>query len=138
MGDETEAVDVAEIFLHALGEAVARKTVKVNSKMGGHVFITPEFWFLTAPRGIDNMIEVIGTRRGARRFQFTRHQVYDALRAGGYLVGIAAEDNTALCGVMSRRWRKVVELRGLCIAAGVLFSVQNAPLFEGTVKLMEE
>ena len=137
-GDETEAVDVAEVFLHALGEAVARKTVKVNSKMGGHVFITPEFWFLTAPRGIDSMIEVIGTRRGTRRFQFTRHQVYDALRAGGYLVGIAAEDNTALCGVMSRRWRKVVELRGLCIAAGVLFSVQNAPLFEGTVKLMEE
>ena len=137
-GDETEAVDVAEIFLHALGEAVARKTVKVNSKMGGHVFITPEFWFLTAPRGIDNMIEVIGTRRGARRFQFTRHQVYEGLRMGGYLLGIAEGDDTALCGVKSRRWRKGIQLRGLCIAAGALFSVQDAPLFEGIVNLIEE
>ncbi|MDE0206815.1 MAG: hypothetical protein OXP66_12400 [Candidatus Tectomicrobia bacterium] len=134
---ENEAVDVAEVFLHALGEAVAKKAVKVNSKTGGDLFITPEFWFLTAPRGIDSMIEVIGARRGAGRFQFSRHQVYDALRAGGYLVGFAARDNTALCGVKSRRWRKGIELRGLCISAGVLFSVRNAPLFEGTVNLME-
>ena len=48
---EADEVDVAEIFLHALGEAVARKSVKVNTKMGGHVFITPEFWLLTAPVG---------------------------------------------------------------------------------------
>ena len=136
-GRESEKVDVAEVFLHALGEGVERKTVKANSKMGGHVFITPEWWFLTSPRGVDFMIDLIGARRGAGQHQFTRHEVYEGLRTGGYLLGIAEGDDTALCVLKSRRWRKPVELRGLCIAAGVLFAVQNAPLFEGNVKLME-
>ena len=61
---ETESVDVAEIFLHALGEAVAKKAVNVNNKMGGHVFVTPEFWLLTTPVGLDAMIGVVGSRRG--------------------------------------------------------------------------
>ncbi|MDE0208245.1 MAG: hypothetical protein OXP66_19695, partial [Candidatus Tectomicrobia bacterium] len=134
---EKPSVDVARIFLHALGEAVEQKAVKVNTKMGGHVFITPEFWLLTAPRGLDFMIEMIGTRRGARRHQLTRHEVYDALRAGGYLSGIADRDNTALCVLKSKGWRKPVEIRGLCITAGLLFSMQNAPFFEGMVTIKE-
>ena len=135
---EAEGIDVAGVFLHALGEAVVRKAVKVNTKMGGHVFITPEFWMLTAPRGLDCMLEVISTRRGAGRHQFTRHEVYGALRAGGYLSSVSEGDDTALCVLKARRWRKPVEIRGVCIAAGVLFAVQNAPLFEGTVNLVEE
>ena len=135
---ERPSVDVARVFLHALGEAVERKELKVNTRMGGHLFITPEFWVLTAPRGVDCMIEVIGTRRGARRHQLTRHEVYDALRAGGYLVGFAENDNTAPCVMKSRRWRKPAEMRGLCIAAGVLFSAREAPFFEGTVTIKEE
>ena len=135
---ETEGIDVAGVFLHALGEAVVRKAVKVNTKMGGHVFITPEFWLLTAPRGLDCMLEVISARRGAGRHQFTRHEVYGALRAGGYLSSVSEGDDTALCVLRARRWRKPVEIRGVCIAAGVLFAVQNAPLFEGTVNLVEE
>lgn len=135
---ETTEVDVARVFLQALGQAVQQKSVVVNTKMGGHVFITPEFWMLTAPRGVDFMIEVVRTRRGARRYQFSRHEVYAALRAGGHLLGIAERDDTALCVLKSKRWRKPVEMRGLCITAGVLFSAHDAPLFEGTVTLAEE
>ena len=135
---EKTEVDVARVFLQALGQAVEQKSVKVNTKMDGQVFIAPEFWLLTAPRGVDCMLEVIGTRRGAKRYQFTRHEVYDALRAGGYLLGIAERDNTALCALKSKRWRKPVEMRGLCIAAGVLFSVHDVPFFEGTVTIKEE
>ena len=136
--EEKPSVDVARVFLHALGEAVEQKALKVNTKMGGHVFITPEFWLLTAPKGVDCMIEVVRTRRGARRHQFMRNEVYEALRAGGYLLGTVEGDDTALCVLKSRRWRKPVELRGVCIAAGVLFSVQTAPIFEGTVTVKEE
>ena len=135
---EATSVDVAEVFLHALGEAVERKAVKVNTKMGGHVFITPEFWLLTTPIGVDCMIDVIASRRGQQRYRFTRHDVFEALREGGYVVGVVEGKVTRHCALRSRRWRKPLELHGLCIAAGVLFSVQNAPLFEGTVKLTEE
>ena len=135
---EKPSVDVGRIFLHALGEAVEQKALKVNTKMGGHVFITPEFWLLMAPRGLDFMIELIGTKRGVRRHQFSRNEVYAALRAGGYLLGIAEADDTCLCQLKSKRWRKPMELRGLCIAAGVLFSVQSAPFFEGTVTIKED
>ena len=136
--EEKASVDVARVFLHALGEAVEQKALMTNTKMGGHVFITPEFWLLTTPKGLDFMIELIATRRGARRHQMSRHEVYDALRAGGYLLGVGQTDNTALCVLNSRRWRKPLELRGLCIAAGVLFSVQTAPFFEGIVTIKEE
>lgn len=136
--DETEAVDVAEIFLHALGEAVARKALKINNRMGGHVFITPEFWLLTSPIGLNSVNAHIRTRRGARRHDFTRQDVFVALRNGGFLVGVLEEEDTPRCVLKSRRWRKPLELRGLCIASGVLFAVQNAPLFEGTVMLMED
>ena len=135
---ETAEVDVARVFLQALGEAVSQKVLRVNTEMGGHLFVTPEFWLLTAPRGVDCMIETIATRRGARRHQFTRHEVYDALRAGGYLVGIGGSDNTALCVLKPRARRKPLELRGLRIAAGALFSIRGVPLFEGTVTPMEE
>ena len=135
---ETAEVDVARVFLQALGQAVEQKAVVVNTKMLGHVFITPDFWMLTAPRGVDWIIEVVRTRRGARRYEFTRHDVYDALRAGGYLIGIGDSDNTALCVLKSKGWRKPVQIRGLCIAAGALFSAHDAPFFEGTVTPIEE
>ena len=135
---EKPSVDVGRVFLHALGEAVEQKAVKINTRMGGHVFITPEFWLLTNPVGLDCMNDFIRTRRGARRHDFTRHDVFNALREGGYLVGVLKEEDTPRCVLRSRRWRRPLELRGLCIAAGVLFSVQDAPFFGGTVTIEEE
>ena len=135
---EKAEVDVARVFLQALGQAVEQKSVKINTKMGGHVFITPEFWLLTNPVGLDCMIEVIATRRGARRYQFTRHEVFRALRKGGHLLGVEEGWDTHHCVLKCRRWRKPLQLHGLCIAAGVLFSVHDAPFFEGIVTIKEE
>ena len=136
--EDKPSVDVARVFLHALAEAVDEKALKVNSKRGGHVFITPEFWLLTTPIGVDCMIDFIGSRRGTRRFEFSRHEVFEALRDGGYLVGDLEKEDTPLCELKARRWRKPGKLRGLCIAAVPLFSVPNAPLFLGRVNLKEE
>ena len=53
------------------------------------------------------MLEVYRVQAGARRFQFTRHEVFEALREGGYLVGIRSAGQYALCAcVKARRWRK--------------------------------
>lgn len=135
---EKTEVEVAAVFLEALGDAVKQKAVVVNTKMGGHVFITPEFWMVTAPRGIDCMLEVMRTRRGVRRYQFSRHEVYAALRTGGYLLGTAPGDDTTVCALKSKGWRKPVEIRGLCIAAGSLLSVHDVALFEGSVAIVKE
>ena len=135
---EKAVVDIGRVFLHALGQAVEQKSIKVNTKTGGHVFVTPEFWLLTTPIGLNCMNDFIRTRRGSRRHDFTRHEVFNALREGGYLVGVLEEEDTPLCVLKSRRWRKPLRLRGLCIAAGVLFSIQDVPFFEGTVTLLEE
>ena len=135
---EKEEVDVARVFLRALGEAVKQESVKINSQMGGHVFITPEFWFLTTPIGLDCVIELIGSRRGARRHHLTRHEVFKALREGRYLVGALEGSDTRHCVLKSRRWRKPLVLHGLCIAAGVLFSVRDVPEFAGTVTIKDE
>ena len=135
---EKESLDIARVFLRALGDAVEQKAVKVNTKMGGHVFITPEFWLLTTPIGLNCVNDFIRTRRGHRRHDFTRHQVFHALREGGFLVGAQELEDTPRCVLKSGRWRKPLELRGLCIAAGVLFSVPGMPFFEGTVRIREE
>ena len=112
-------VDVARVFLHALGDAVGKKSVKVNSRMSGHVFITPEFWLLTNPIGLDCVIELIGSRWDARRYQLTRHEVFKALREGGYLLGALEGKDTRHCVLKSRRWRKPLAItrvmhRGRC------------------------
>ena len=135
---EKTEVDVARVFLQALGEAVSQKVLRVNTEMGGHLFVTPDFWLLTTPVGLDWMIEVIRSRRGQKRYNFTRHEVFNALRNGGYLVGILEDEDTPPCVLKSRGRRKPLELRGLCIAAGVLFSAHDVPFFEGTVTIKEE
>ena len=135
---KVEAVDVAGVFLEALGQAVSEKVIRVNTKMGGHLFVTRDFWFLTNPVGLDCVTEFIRTGGIGRRYDLTRHEVFQALREEGYLVGVLEGDDTPRCMLKSRRWRKPLELHGLCIAAGVLFSVHDVPLFEGTVTLMEE
>ena len=61
--------------------------------------------------------------------------MFHALREGGFLVGAVEGEDTPRCILESRRWRKPLELRGLCIAAGVLFSVPDAPFFEGAVRI---
>ena len=135
---EKAVVDVARVFLHALGQAVERKVLRINTKNEGHVFVTPEFWLVTNPIGLNCVNDFIRTRSGSRRHDFTRHEVYRALREGGYLVGVVEGWDTRRCVLKSRRWRKPLELHGLCIAAGVLFSVQDVPFFEGSVTLLEE
>ena len=135
---ETAEVDVARVFLQALGQAVEQKSVKVNTKMLGHVFITPDFWLLTTPVGLDCMIDMIRTRRGARRYDFTRHEVFEALSESGYLLGVVEGKVTRRCVLKSSRWRKSLELHGLCIAAGALFSIHDVPFFEGIVTPIEE
>lgn len=134
---EKKSVDIAGVFLRALTDAVEQRAVKVNTKMGGHVFITPEFWLLTTPIGLNCVNDYIRTRRGYRRHDFTRHEVFSSLREGGFLVGAQELEDTPRCVLKSRRWRKPLELRGLCIAAGVLFSVPGTPFFEGTVRIRE-
>lgn len=134
---EKESLDIARVFLSALGDAVEQKAVKVNTKMGGHVFITPDFWMVTTPVGLNCVNDYIRTRRGYRRHDFTRHEVFSSLREGGFLVGAQELEDTPRCVLKSRRWRKPLELRGLCIAAGVLFSVPGTPFFEGTVRIRE-
>ena len=139
---EKEEVDVARVFLHALGEAVAKKSVKVNSRMCGHVFITPEFWLiphLTNPIGLDCVIELIGSRWGARRYQLTRHEVFKVLREGGYLLGALEGKDTRHCVLKSRRWRKPLQLHGLCIAASACcFPCLTCRFLGGAVTIKEE
>ena len=135
---ETAEVDVARVFLQALGEAVSQKVLRVNTEMGGHLFVTPAFWFLTSPIGLNCVNDFIRSRRGQRRYNFTRHEIFKALREGGYLVGTLEDEDTPRCVLKPRGRRKPLELRGLCIAAGVLFSAHDVPFFEGTLTLMEE
>ena len=63
--------------------------------------------------------------------------MFKALREGGYLVGVVEDEDTPCCVLKPRGRRKSLELRGLCIAAGALFSV-HVPLFEGTLTLVKE
>ena len=136
---DTAAVDVAEVFLEALVEAAGSNGLRVNSKANGHVFVTPAFWLLTTPVGLDCVTELI-RGRGARH-DFTRHDVFRALREAGCLVGAGGSgkgSDTPRCVLRSPAWTRPLELHGLCIVPGALPGQPAVPPFDGTVTLMED
>ena len=139
---ESEAVDVAGVFLEALAECVDKGIVRVNTRANGHVFITPEFWLLTTPKGIDCVKDFLRTRRGHRRYDFSRGRIYQALNLEGHLVGKEGSDagNAAwVCEVDVVGWDKPLELKGLLVRSDSLPVQPNTvSQFEGTVTLRKE
>ncbi|MDE0206966.1 MAG: hypothetical protein OXP66_13185 [Candidatus Tectomicrobia bacterium] len=136
---ETAAADVAGVFLEALVEAVGSNVLRVNTRANGHLFVTPAFWFLTTPVGLDCVTEAIRGR--SPRHDFTRHDVFRALREAGCLVrtgGDATGSDTPRCVLRCGSWSGPLELHGLCIAPGALPGQPVVPPFDGTVTLMEE
>ena len=140
--DQAEPVDVASVFLAALAQAVERKVLRLNTRMGGHVFVAPAFWLLTTPKGLDCVTALIRTRLQGRRHDFTRHEVFRALQSGGHLAGRAAGGNgTAawVCEVDAEGWDRPLELHGLPIVAGALpVQPPAVPCFGGTIILKKE
>ena len=82
---EEGTVDVAGVFLEALAQAVDRQVLRVNTRVNGHVFVTPAFWFLTTPVGLDHVTGMLRKRLHGRRHDFTRLDVFRALRSQGCL-----------------------------------------------------
>ena len=135
----SESVDVAGVFLEGLVEAVDRKLLRVNTRRGGHLFVTPAFWLLTTPIGLDCVTELIRTRTQGRRHDFTRHDVFGALRASGCLVGgETCDSDTPLCVLSSGPWSGTLELNGLCIGSAGLPWKPAVSDFDGIVTLKKE
>ena len=131
-GGEEEGVDVAATFLEAVRRGVKSRRLRVNTNPGD-LFVTPELSFLVAPAAVDLMIKSL-RKRGPR---FVRNQVYQALGAAGYLVGIGpkAEQHTPWATVTSSVWKAPIRVRGLPIAHGALWDAQAPPFLDGTVKV---
>ena len=128
---EEEKVDVASVFLKAVQRAVRKRRLRVNS-LPGDLFVTSELSFLVAPRAVEKVIKVL-EEQGPN---FVRKEVYQALGAAGYLVGIGpkAEEHTPWATVMSSVWKAPIRVRGLPIAHGALWDAQAPPPFlDGTV-----
>ena len=139
---ESVSVDVATVFLEALAECVEKGVSRVNTRMGGHVFITPELWLLTTPKGLDRVTEYLRTRRDGSRHDFSRQGIFEALSEKGCLVeGNSLRKGNAswICVVDVVGWDRPLELHGLPIRAEALPTrVRAASLFEGTVNLKRE
>ena len=140
--EQAEPVDVASVFLAALAQAVERKVLRLNTRMGGHVFVAPAFWLLTTPKGLDCVTTLIRSRLQGRHHDFTRHEVFRALQSGGHLAGAGTGDNGAaawVCEVDAEDWDRPLELHGLPIMAGALPVQPHAvPCFDGTITLKKE
>ena len=138
---EEGTVDVAGVFLAALAQAVERKALRLNTRVGGHVFVTPAFWLLTTPVGLDHVTGLLRKCPGRRRHDFTRLDVFDALHSQGCLAG--ADDRgdgkaARVCVVDSESWLVPLKLKGLPILPGSLPGHATAPLFDGAIILKEE
>ena len=136
---EDAGVDVAGVFLEALADAVNRNMLRVNTRVNGHLFVTPELWLLSTPVGLDLVTESLRAR--GPRHDFTRHDVFRALREACCLVsadGGTSGSDTPRCVLRSRAWSRPLALRGLCIVPGALPSQPKVPDFDGTVTLMKE
>ena len=79
---------MAGVFLEALAQAVDRQVLRVNTRVNGHVFVTPAFWLLTTPVGLDHVTGLLRRRSHGRRHDFTRLDVFRALRSQGCLAGV--------------------------------------------------
>ena len=139
---ERLGVDVAGVFLEALAQCVDQGIVRVNTRASGHVFITPAFWLLTTPIGLDCVKDHLRTRRGQRRYDLSRERIFQALDADGHLADRAAHAGGHAARVYEVDvigWDKPLELYGLAIAAGsVPVRANAAGLFEGSVTFKRE
>ena len=140
--EQVEPVNVASVFLAALAQAAERKVLRLNTRMGGHVFVTPSFWLLTTPKGLDCVTGLIRSRLQGRRHDFTRHDVFRALQSGGHLAGPEAGcKGTAawVCEVDAEGWDRPLNLYGLPVLARALPVQPHAvPRFAGTITLKKE
>ena len=137
-----EAVDVAGVFMEALVEAVSQKVLRVNTRADGHVFVTPEFWLLTTPIGLDCVKDLLRTRREGRKYNFARREIFAALSEGGHLFGVEASERKNAARVYEvdlEGWAEPLELHGLAIAVDSLHAQPDpAGPFEGTVTFKRE
>ena len=138
--EQAEPVDVAAVFLAALAQAVERKVLRLNTRMGGHVFVAPTFWLLTTPKGLDCVTALIRARLQGRRHDFTRHEVFRALQSGGHLAGAGGDGAAAwVCEVDAEGWEQPLELHGLPVLSRALPVQPHAvPQFNGTITLKKE
>ena len=138
---EEGTVDVAGVFLEALAQAVDQKRLRVNTRRNGHVFVTPAFWLLTTPVGLDHVTGLLRKRPHGRRHDFTRLDVFRALRLQDCLAGADGKGDgqaARVCVVDSQGWDAPLELKGLPILPGNLSGQSTVPYFDGTITLKEE
>ena len=140
--EKDDVIDVAAVFLEALVEAVERKVLRVNTRADGHVFVTPEFWLLTSPIGLDCVRDLLTSRREGRRYNFSRHEMFQALVSGGHLAGAEARESGNAARVYEvdvEGWTEPLELNGLAIRSDSLCVRSDlVPPFEGTVRFKKE
>ena len=132
---QIEEEKVADVFLKAVRQAARGRGLRIN-RFPGDLFITPQFSFLTAPLGVDEVIKAL-EKRGQR---FARPEIYQALGAAGCLLGIepTAREHTVVAQVTSTARRNAVPLRGLAIAHDALWDAQAPPGFlDGTVEIKD-
>ena len=139
---ETAEADVAGVFLEAVVEGIGSHVLRVNTRANGHVFVTPSFWLLTTPVGLDCVRHVLRTRRHGRRCDLPRRDIFRALRSGDCLAAPDAggEGNAAwVCEVKAPGWDAPLELYGVPIRRDALpVESHEVPPFEGTVTLIRE
>lgn len=139
---ERLGVDVAGVFLDGLADAVDGRLLPVNTRVNGQVFITPQFWLLTSPGGVGDLLGILRTRRHGRRYDFSRHEVFDALSSEGHLAGQKASGRgnaVRVYGVDVVGWERPLELYGVAILSESLPVKPNTvPLFDGTVIFKRE
>ena len=137
-GGRVKTIDVAGVFLAALVQAARDKRLRVNTRRNGHVFVTPAFWFVTYPAGVGDVARWIRRRRQGPQHDFVRDQIVEALRTGGYLLGVGTDGKGSAiqkCEVDSDAWVTPLALNGLLVRADRLPGRSRVPPFDGTVTL---
>ena len=141
-GKDDAQVDVAGVFLEGLVQAVERQLLRINTRADGHVFVTPAFWLLTAPIGLDCVKDLLRTRRKDPSYNIPRREIFRALQADGHLSGVDAGQGRNAVRVYEvdvEGWSEPLELYGLAIAVDSLPAQAGlVPPFEGTVTFKRE
>lgn len=135
---EKVSVDVAKVFLEALVQGVDQKLLRVNTPVNGHVFITPAFWFVTNPVGVGDVVRWLRTRRQARRYDFSRHQVIEALASADCLTGVGVGDvaqAVRVCKFDLAGWLKPLVLNGLPVKVEKVPGIADVMSFGGEFTL---
>ena len=134
---DKSVVDVAGVFLEALVGAVDQKQLRVNTRVKGHVFIAPRFWFVTYPAGVGDVARLIRSRREGRRYNFTRDQIVEALSSDDCLVSKLFDDAAVLlaCEFNCPGWNKPLVVNGLAVKASKLPGLAAVEPFAGNVRL---